>query len=228
MRPARVFSTVASRPLSGIWIGSASGSCAYENAALWVVHGELEPGRSVCREAGGKPLRSRHPERLVHEICDHGPVDPSMEAHADPALLQSSKRPGWDSPRHMTNIFPRTRKVGSPRAIFSVASGSARQILRNCFSGPRPLGMHRPMTDLLQTVTRFRPSVHHGRLSNAPSNRAREPRIRLRATVPYFTVSAHRSGSVARSEVPQNRRTASFLQGCSRIDMEVLIGRSIA
>jgi len=90
--------------------------------------------------------------------------------------------------------------------IFSVASGSARQILRDCFSGPRPLGMHRPLTDSLQTVASFRPSVHHGRLSNSPCDRAREPRIRSRATVPYFTVSAPvRLHGARRSDTPQTR-----------------------
>jgi hypothetical protein len=49
--------------------------------------------------------------------------------------------PGWDSPLHIANIFPRTRKVGSPHAVFSVASGSTRQIFRSCFSGSRTLGM---------------------------------------------------------------------------------------
>ena len=56
------------------------------------------------------------------------------------ALIQTSKGPGRDSPLHMANIFPRTRKVGSPHAIFSVASGSAKQFYRRCLSGLRILG----------------------------------------------------------------------------------------
>gem|GEM_PF-6358596 len=42
----------------------------------------ISPGR-----VGREPLWSRHPEHLLHEIRPHGPVDPVMEAHADPPPL---------------------------------------------------------------------------------------------------------------------------------------------
>jgi len=42
----------------------------------------------------------------------------------------------WWLLSYWPNILSRTRHVGSPHAIFSVASGSARQIVRTCARGP--------------------------------------------------------------------------------------------
>jgi len=77
--------------------------------------------RSVQVEAGGEPLWSCHPERLVHEIRHHGPVDPCTEAHAELHHFSPS-----------TGEYQRGRCVSFPRQVDSLKLDAPATYFSSC------------------------------------------------------------------------------------------------